>query len=193
VRRVPRRPIFALAFMAAGACSSGGASSPPTLREVAAPLDTSPSLGAVAEPSPARVEQVAAPAADFDRLGPCFVRLVGLAGECMATAACAALGGHMSTPGYCPGPPTVECCTAEPVADEHPRPPPGWTPVPQGRVTPEMTAWALTIVTSPAAYPMGARAREHFGPVEVMARVEWHPPDLGHGVVHRGVTLYQPA
>ena len=98
----------------------------------------------------------------------------------------------MSTPGYCPGPATVACCTIEPVIDEHRLPPAGWAFLPQARVTPQMTTWALRIVASPAAFPMGATTTERFGPVEVMARVEWHPPDLGHGVVHRGVTLYQP-
>ena len=31
-----------------------------------------------------------------------------------------------------------------------------------------------------------------FGTVQVLARVEWHPPDFQNGVVHRGVT-YLPA
>ncbi|MGH7435413.1 MAG: hypothetical protein ACRENE_07040 [Polyangiaceae bacterium] len=39
---------------------------------------------------------------------------------------------------------------------------------------------------------MGSKTTEHFGTDVVLARVEWHPPDLGRGVVHRGVTLYQP-
>jgi hypothetical protein len=127
-----------------------------------------------------------------ERGGPCFVVPLGLGGECMVTSVCSSLGGHMSNPGYCPGPSTVACCTAEPVVDAHPRPPTGWMPVPQSRVSTQMTGWALMIVGSPTAYPMGATTTAHFGPVEVMARVEWHPPDFGHGVVHRGVTLYQP-
>jgi hypothetical protein len=113
-------------------------------------------------------------------------------GECIPVAACAALGAHLSTPGSCEGPSTVGCCTTAPVADEHPSPPAGWSPVPQGRVTPQMTAWALRIVGSAGEYPMGSKTTEHFGTTLVMARVEWHVPDLGHGVVHRGVTLYQP-
>ncbi len=32
-----------------------------------------------------------------------------------------------------------------------------------------------------------------FGTLMVLARVEWHPPDFQNGVIHRGVTLYQPS
>jgi hypothetical protein len=31
-----------------------------------------------------------------------------------------------------------------------------------------------------------------FGTLNVLARVEWHPPDSNNSVVHRGVTLYEP-
>jgi hypothetical protein len=65
--------------------------------------------------------------------------------------------------------------------------------MPQGHVTTEMTAWAaMMIVESPETYPMGSTTKQIFGAILLMARVEWHPADLGHGVVHRGVTLYQP-
>jgi hypothetical protein len=142
--------------------------------------------------APLVLASATAPPVERARGSPCFAAPLGLGGECIATDVCSALGGHMSIPGYCPGPTTIACCTAEPTVDAHPRPPPGWMPVPQARVTTQMSAWALMIVGSPTAYPMGATTTEHFGPVEVMARVEWHPPDLGHGVVHRGVTLYKP-
>ena len=65
--------------------------------------------------------------------------------------------------------------------------------MPQSRVTPQMTTWALRIVGSAGEYPMGSKTTEHFCNAQVMARVEWHPPDLGHSVVHRGVSLYRPA
>jgi len=65
--------------------------------------------------------------------------------------------------------------------------------MPQARVTAEMGAWASMIVESTATYPMGSTTTQHFGATEVMARVEWHPPNERHGFVHRGVTLYQPA
>jgi MYXO-CTERM domain-containing protein len=32
-------------------------------------------------------------------------------GVCIQTSACAAMAGYVSTPGYCPGPATEECCT----------------------------------------------------------------------------------
>ncbi len=35
----------------------------------------------------------------------------GVAGVCIDTSACAAKGGHHSTPGYCPGPADEQCCT----------------------------------------------------------------------------------
>ena len=40
----------------------------------------------------------------------CTVPGVGT-GVCILTSACAAMPGHVSTPGYCPGPADEECCT----------------------------------------------------------------------------------
>jgi hypothetical protein len=40
----------------------------------------------------------------------CTVPGVGT-GQCILTTACAAMPGHTSTPGYCPGPADEECCT----------------------------------------------------------------------------------
>ncbi len=129
---------------------------------------------------------------EADRGSPCFVATARIQGACMDTSACAGLGGHVSIPGHCRGPANVECCTNEPPVDDHPHPPTGWSPVPQAHVTTEMTAWAAMIVESPETYPMGSTAKQLFGAIVVMARVEWHPAHLGHDVVHRGVTLYQP-
>jgi MYXO-CTERM domain-containing protein len=42
----------------------------------------------------------------------CVVTTTGEQGVCMDTAACAALSGHTSTPGYCPGAASIECCTS---------------------------------------------------------------------------------
>jgi MYXO-CTERM domain-containing protein len=43
---------------------------------------------------------------------------------CIDTAACAALGNHISTPGYCPGPTNIQCCTAtKPLDDAGPTKP----------------------------------------------------------------------
>jgi hypothetical protein len=71
--------------------------------------------------------------------------------------------------------------------------PTGMRPMPQAQVTAEMTAWATAIVESKGTYPMGSTTTEVFGDTAVMARVEWHPPNLRHNTVHRGVTLYRAA
>lgn len=69
--------------------------------------------------------------ADFGQWGPggassgpppatsCTVN--GVAGTCMDTSACAGMSGYVSTPGYCPGPASEECCTA---TSAPPPPPP---------------------------------------------------------------------
>jgi GH25 family lysozyme M1 (1,4-beta-N-acetylmuramidase) len=41
----------------------------------------------------------------------CTVTDTGETGECIDTSACAALGNHVSTPGFCPGAANIECCT----------------------------------------------------------------------------------
>jgi MYXO-CTERM domain-containing protein len=51
-----------------------------------------------------------------DAGAPCTVTTTGLSGVCIDTSACAALGGHMSTPDYCPGAANIQCCTATPGA-----------------------------------------------------------------------------
>jgi hypothetical protein len=43
--------------------------------------------------------------------GPPSCNVAGVEGQCIDTGACAAKGGHHSTPGYCPGPASEECCT----------------------------------------------------------------------------------
>ncbi len=204
------RPCFVvLAWMGTVSCSSEGSPGQPTGAEVA----TSAQVESVAPPGNRPPEEpaafvdtqaavpdevsdpaVTAPASAAPRLadmGPwCFPKAIGAAGACIETSACASLGGHVSTPGLCAGPANVACCTEEPHVET--RPPAGWVGVPQAHVTSEMTAWALMVVASPGAYPMGSKTTRAFGRRQVMARVEWHPPDLGHGVVHRGVTLYEP-
>jgi hypothetical protein len=123
----------------------------------------------------------------------CFLDTVGVFGECMTTSACAALGKHTSTPGYCPGSASVECCTLTPSVADDPPVPAGWKLMKDSAVTPDMTAWAVSILHDPVTYPMFSTTTRTFGPLDVLARVEWHPPDFQNGVVHRGVTLYQPA
>jgi hypothetical protein len=42
-------------------------------------------------------------------------------------------------------------------------------------------------------YPMFSTTTMLFGTQLVLARVEWHPPDVNNTSIHRGVTLYEPA
>ena len=124
--------------------------------------------------------------------GGCFVSSVGVFGDCMTTTACAALGDHVSTPGYCPGPANIECCTSAPNVADNPPVPAGWKLMNQADVTPAMTSWAVAILQDPTTYPMFSTTTQMFGALDVLARVEWHPPDFQNGVIHRGVTLYEP-
>jgi hypothetical protein len=116
----------------------------------------------------------------------------GAPGACLEVADCAALGDHTSVPGYCPGPAGIQCCIRTPNPADNPPLPAGYRLMAQADVTPEMTAWAVDILHDPVTYPMFATATRTFGTLTVLARVEWHPPDFQNGVVHRGVTLYQP-
>jgi hypothetical protein len=107
----------------------------------------------------------------------------------MDTSACAALGGHVSTPGRCSGPANIACCTSEPHYEGAPA---GYKILAPARVTSEMVAWATMIVESSSIYCMGSTAQQTFGGAPVLARVEWHPPEPSHDSIHRGVTLYEP-
>lgn len=111
----------------------------------------------------------------------CFLTTTGVNGACIDTSACPALGGHAQASAPCQGPANESVF------------PTGWRPMPQAQVTAEMGAWATTIVESKANYPMGSTTAQLFGDTEVMARVEWHPANLRHNTVHRGVTLYRAA
>jgi hypothetical protein len=113
-------------------------------------------------------------------------------GSCMTVSACAALTGYTSTPGYCPGPADIECCAPTPNVADNPPIPAGYQLMPQADVTAAMTSWAVSILNDPTDYPMLSTATQTFGTLTVLARVEWHPPDFQNGVVHRGVTLYEP-
>ncbi len=100
---------------------------------------------------------------------------------------------YISTPGYCPGPASVECCTDEPDVADNPPVPQGWVLMKQSQVTTAMTSWAVAILKDPTTYPMWSQTTQMFGALNVLARVEWHPPDFQNGAIHRGVTLYVPA
>jgi len=80
-----------------------------------------------------------------------------------------------------------------PSVSDNPPVPAGWQLLPQSLVTPDITAWAVAILNDPVSYPMFSTAMQTFNGLTVLARVEWHPPDFQNAVVHRGVTLYEPA
>jgi hypothetical protein len=124
--------------------------------------------------------------------GGCFLSDVGVYGQCISTTACAALANYVSTPGYCPGPADIQCCTLAPSVANNPPVPAGWQLMQQSAVTPAMTAWAVSILNDPTMYPMFSTTIQTFCTLMVMARVEWHPPDFQNNTVHRGVTLYVP-
>jgi lysozyme len=58
-----------------------------------------------------------------------------------------------------------------------------------------MTAWAVSLLNSPGAYPIFSTAIRQFGSDNVMARVEWHSWTYRNGVKvagqFRGITLYE--
>jgi hypothetical protein len=117
----------------------------------------------------------------------------GAPGECITTSACVALGDHTSYPNECPGPADIECCIVTPSTTLNPPTPAGYVLMQQAQVTAAMTTWAVAILNDPTTYPMFSTTTMVFGTQTVLARVEWHPPDFQNSVVHRGVTLYEPA
>ena len=116
----------------------------------------------------------------------------GAPGTCIDVATCAAIADHTSYAGQCPGPASIQCCIRTPSVADNPPTPAGYQLMQQSEVTPEMTSWAVMILQDPVTYPMFATATMTFGALMVLARVEWHPPDVQNSAVHRGVTLYKP-
>jgi len=131
-------------------------------------------------------------AADAAEVDPNACSVFGAPGECMTTSACAALGDHTSYAGHCPGASTIECCIKTPNVADNPPTPTGYKLMQQSEVTPDMTSWAVAILNDPVTYPMFSTTTKTFGTLDVLARVEWHPPDFLNSAVHRGVTLYEP-
>ena len=123
--------------------------------------------------------------------GPC--EWGGAPGACMTLGACAALSDHTSYAGQCPGPASIECCIVTPSTADNPPTPIGYQLMAQADVTTAMTTWAVAILDAPTTYPMFSTTTKVFGTLTVLARVEWHPPDFQNSVIHRGVTLYEPA
>jgi hypothetical protein len=155
------------------------------MSDAAAPIDAPSAMDSALD---------ASGASDANEAGDagCFLDKVGVFGQCMTTAECAALGKYVSTPGYCPGSSNIECCTKAPNVADNPPIPTGWKLMQQASVTPAMTTWAVAILHDPVTYPMFSTTMKTFGALNVMARVEWHPPDFQNNTIHRGVTLYEP-
>ena len=188
------RVVVALAVVLASssACSSVQDASvadaaPETETETEAHVDASPSIDAPIDASADAVLDADARETDPNACFP-----FGAPGECMTTGACAAIGDHSSYAGYCAGPADVQCCIKTPNVADDPPVPSGWKLMAQADVTTAMTDWAVSILHDPATYPMFSTTTRLFGTLNVMARVEWHPPDFLNSVVHRGVTLYEP-
>ena len=119
-------------------------------------------------------------------------------GHCISTASCAAMPGYSSTPGLCPGPANIECCSLTPDLTTNPPFPAGYRLLMQSEVTAPMTTWAVMILHDGATYPMFSTTTMSFtsaagtAMIEVLARVEWHPADFQNSATHRGVTLFTP-
>jgi len=114
----------------------------------------------------------------------------GAPGTCMTAATCGAIPLHTAESGSCSA--GLSCCIVTPNVADNPPIPAGYKLMMQSEVTPAMTSWAIMILHDPITYPMFSTTTMTFGTLAVLARVEWHPPDFQNGVVHRGVTLYEP-
>ena len=115
----------------------------------------------------------------------------GAPGECMDVALCIALKDHTSVQGYCLGGAEIRCCMKVPDVADNPPTPDGYKLMADAQVTADMSSWAVSILHDWETYPLFATSTKAFGILEVLARVEWHPPDFQNNAVHRGVTLYK--
>jgi hypothetical protein len=114
----------------------------------------------------------------------------GAPGTCLTSSACAALADHSAETGSCPA--GFSCCIDTPDLADNPPIPAGYKLMLQSQVTPAMTSWAVMILHDPVTYPMYATTTRMFGSLQVLASVQWHPPDFQNGIIHRGVTLFVP-
>lgn len=102
----------------------------------------------------------------------------------------------------CPASAEAVCCSLKPAVDSNPPMPAGWRLMPQSDVTKNMTAWAVDMLHDVARFALFDFSVSRFEgdswsapgelALDVLARVEWHPPDFNNAAVHRGVTLYVP-
>jgi hypothetical protein len=182
---------FALA-VGAPACTEDPDPTNPTEASSSAASVTSAggSGGAIAGTGGAGGDNTAMASSSSGVLSDCAVD--GIAGQCIDVVLCDAMDDWVSTPGFCPGPAAIQCCTESPTTVENPPVPSGYKFMMQSEVTPDMTSWAVAILHAPIDYPMYSTTTKTFGALDVLARVEWHPPDFLNDHVHRGVTLYEP-
>ena len=204
--RLPIPWLFVLGVLAASGCSGGSTNGPGGDAGAAGNEDAAMALEASVPdaegPDTAAGEagsgDAGSPSDDASSDGPTAdagnsCEWGGAPGACLSTADCAALPGHTAFAGQCPGPSTIQCCLVTPDPANNPPTPAGYVLMQQSDVTPDMTTWAVAILSDPATYPMFSTTTKAFGALTVLARVEWHPPDFQNAVVHRGVTLYEPA
>ncbi len=186
-------PALALLLVACSDADDGASTAPTAPAEDAgvsadAVADTAPPDAPPASPSDASDASDAAH--DADAGNACAV--YGAPGDCIAASACAMIHDHTAYAGHCSGPSTIECCIKTPNVADNPPIPTGYKLASQSQVTPAMTTWAVDILHDPTTYPMFSTTTKIFGALTVLARVEWHVPDFQNGIVHRGVTLYEP-
>jgi hypothetical protein len=175
-----------LVLVSAAACS--GSSVPVGWSPVPAVEPPAPTVEATAADA-APLTDAGVDAAPADAAPAC--QWSGAPGQCLASASCSAIADHSPEPSAsCPA--GQECCIDTPDVGDNPPIPVGYQGMMQSQVTPAMTSWAVMILHDPITYPMFSTTTMTFGTLDVLARVEWHPPDFQNGVVHRGVTLYVP-
>lgn len=188
-------PLFALPALALLLVACSDADGVASAALTAPAEDAGVSADAVADTAPpdappASPSDASDAAHDADAGNACAV--YGAPGDCIAASACAMIHDHTAYAGHCSGPSTIECCIKTPNVADNPPIPTGYKLASQSQVTPAMTTWAVDILHDPTTYPMFSTTTKIFGALTVLARVEWHVPDFQNGIVHRGVTLYEP-
>jgi hypothetical protein len=74
-------------------------------------------------------------------------------------------------------------------AHDNPPPPAGTTILQDSQVTPDMTAWAVSVLHD-GSVPLFGTVQKTIDGLDLIARKEWHPPEPSIPSWHYGVTLY---
>ena len=95
-------------------------------------------VGCAKAPPPAKADAGPADAALVDSAdaSTACASSAGEPGDCIDTSACAALGDHISEPGHCAGPTSIQCCVKTPDVADNPPVPAGYRLMMQSEVTP---------------------------------------------------------